>query len=211
MGTKLFAVLVSAALLQGCSSMPEMSDKAQMSEPDSFASFVGSSSNSGVLTGSGNCLRSAGWSSENMVVECQASSKPTEAMVPVQPPKQLAKLSFDGTALFAFDSAQLSSDGRRELNNLITQLDGNSSVGQITVVGHADSVGGTQYNQGLSERRASAVRQFLKGALSNAQVVMSGMGEAAPVADNSTSTGRQRNRRVEVQIDAISESNAVFN
>lgn len=215
MRNMLSAVIVSTALIQGCTTMPEtmpksMAEKAEMTESEQLVTYVGSVEESRILTGTGDCLRSVGWSSENMMVECQASSK--VAMVPEKAPepRQLAKLSYDGTALFAFDSAELSSEGRRELSSLVAKLNGNTEVGGIAVVGHADSIGERDYNQSLSERRAATVRQFLQSALKNVEVLTSGMGETAPVADNMTSAGRQRNRRVEVNINAV-ESNAVFN
>lgn len=202
----LVAVVVSTALIQGCSTM---SDKAQM-DSKGVQSFVGNGSDGvGVMTGAGDCLRSAGLVSENLIVECQASAKTVETEKAVAP-RQLARLSYDGTALFAFDSDELSLDGRRELNNLIVKLNGNRDIGSIAVVGHADSIGSSNYNQELSERRAAAVRKFLEVTLKNVRVVTSGLGESSPVADNSTATGRQRNRRVDVNINATG-SNAVFN
>ncbi len=201
----LVAVVVSTALIQGCSTM---SDKAQMDSKES-QSFVGNGSD-GVLTGAGDCLRSAGLGSENLIVECQASAKSVVETEEAVAPRQLARLSYDGTALFGFDSDELSLDGRRELNNLIVKLNGNRDIGSITVVGHADSTGSSDYNQGLSERRAAAVRSYLELTLDNVKVLTSGLGESSPVADNSTATGRQRNRRVDVNIDATG-SNAVFN
>lgn len=203
----LAAVIVSTAMIQGCTTAPEL---VQMSDTEQFATYVGNAEDSSVLTASGDCLRSIGFSSENLMVECQASSKVVEE-APVAPaPRQLARLSYDGTALFAFDSAQLSSDGRRELTNLVSKLNGNAQIGGIAVVGHADSVGSNDYNQSLSERRAAAVRQFLQSTLRDIDVVTSGMGETSPVADNSTSAGRQRNRRVEVKINAVEAEKAVF-
>jgi outer membrane protein OmpA-like peptidoglycan-associated protein len=71
----------------------------------------------------------------------------------------------------------------------------------LEVEGHTDSVGGDEYNQRLSENRASAVRDFLVGqGLSSTAITAKGFGKTQPVADNSTAAGRQRNRRVEIVV-----------
>ena len=80
----------------------------------------------------------------------------------------------------------------------------------IKVVGHADSIGTEAYNQTLSEQRAATVQNYLKRSLVGVNVLTSGMGEMAPVSDNSTETGRQRNRRVEIQLKADVEK-GMFN
>ena len=204
----IIAVAAATLVLQGCSTLSDTSAKP---DAEKYAKYVGNNSDSRVLTATGDCLRASGWASENMAVECQASSKVMAAepeKVPV--PQQVAKLSYDGTALFAFDSAELSTDGRRELNNLIAKLNSNSTIDSVAVVGHADSIGTLGYNQSLSERRAATVRQYLESSLKGISVLTTGMGETAPVADNSTSEGRKLNRRVEVRINATG-SKAVFN
>jgi len=71
----------------------------------------------------------------------------------------------------------------------------------ITVEGHTDSTGTTEYNQKLSERRADAVRDMLiKGGVPASRISIMGYGESDPVADNSTPEGRQSNRRVQLEI-----------
>ena len=75
----------------------------------------------------------------------------------------------------------------------------------LEVEGHTDSVGGEDYNQALSERRAQAVRDYLvqQGITSN--ILARGFGKSEPVASNDTAEGRQQNRRVEIVLsgDAI--------
>lgn len=71
----------------------------------------------------------------------------------------------------------------------------------ISVEGHTDSIGGNAYNQGLSERRASAVASYLnyKGVVSN-RLNTIGYGESRPVGSNATTSGKAQNRRVELRI-----------
>ncbi len=76
----------------------------------------------------------------------------------------------------------------------------------IVVAGHTDSRGSDAYNQGLSERRADSVAQYLtqKG-VAAARIDTVGFGEKHPIADNSTSEGRALNRRVELSLIPITE------
>lgn len=71
----------------------------------------------------------------------------------------------------------------------------------VEVAGHTDSQGAADYNQGLSERRANTVRDYLISAgVNQAKLSARGYGEASPIAGNTTSDGRARNRRVELRI-----------
>jgi len=74
----------------------------------------------------------------------------------------------------------------------------------LTVVGHTDNVGSNDYNQKLSERRARAVAQYFESKRVNAmRLATSGKGESQPVASNSSESGRQANRRVEIYVEPV--------
>ena len=69
----------------------------------------------------------------------------------------------------------------------------------VEVAGHTDSTGSESYNQGLSERRAASVSQYLQThGVMEQRLITIGLGENRPVADNSTEAGREANRRVEI-------------
>jgi len=71
----------------------------------------------------------------------------------------------------------------------------------VEVAGHTDSDGAAEYNQGLSERRAITVRDYLiNEGVREGSLSARGYGEAEPVADNATSVGKAMNRRVELRI-----------
>ncbi|HEX4440072.1 MAG TPA: OmpA family protein [Thermoanaerobaculia bacterium] len=72
----------------------------------------------------------------------------------------------------------------------------------ISIQGYTDSTGTPRYNQGLSERRADAVRRYLveNGAAADDKITSEGHGESNPIASNKTVKGRAQNRRVEVLI-----------
>ena len=72
---------------------------------------------------------------------------------------------------------------------------------RLEVEGHTDSVGGDDYNQQLSEQRASSVRDYLTQAgIPMNSVTAKGFGKTLPVASNNTTAGRQQNRRVELVV-----------
>ena len=69
----------------------------------------------------------------------------------------------------------------------------------LGIEGNTDSVGGDDYNQGLSERRAEAVRSYLaEQGVPESSMTAKGFGKTQPVSSNSTAEGRQQNRRVEL-------------
>ena len=75
----------------------------------------------------------------------------------------------------------------------------------IVVEGHTDSVGGKQYNQKLSQKRAAAIKQVMvkKFQINEKRVTPKGYGEDKPIASNKTKEGRQQNRRVEAAVDYV--------
>jgi OOP family OmpA-OmpF porin len=128
-----------------------------------------------------------------------AEPAPAPAPAPVAAPVS-EKVTFAADALFDFDKAVLKADGKAKIDDLVSKLkDVNLEV--IIAVGHTDSVGSDAYNQKLSIRRAEAVKAYLvsKGIETN-RVYTEGKGEKQPVADNKTSAGRAKNRRVEIEV-----------
>ncbi len=102
---------------------------------------------------------------------------------------------------FEFDSSDLTAEDRTQLDSALSNLknfpaDVVSSI-KVNVAGHTDSRGRDAYNQGLSERRAASVRDYLvAGGFPAGQIDTVGYGETQPVADNATDEGRAANRRV---------------
>lgn len=105
-----------------------------------------------------------------------------------------------GDVLFASGKANLLSGATGNLDKLAAFL--NKYPDRTVVIeGYTDNVGSEDYNQGLSERRADSVKSYLAGqGIGALRLSALGKGESGAVADNSSATGRQQNRRVEVVI-----------
>ena len=111
-------------------------------------------------------------------------------------------VEFSSNVLFGFDQSTLSANAKSNLDNLIVVLESYPET-DIEVQGHTDSKGRVSYNQSLSERRASAVAEYL--ALKNLntnRLTIIGFGELLPKYLNDTDEGRAKNRRVEFLITA---------
>ncbi|WP_348673399.1 OmpA family protein [uncultured Abyssibacter sp.] len=115
------------------------------------------------------------------------------------------KVGIASDATFDFDSAAIKSSAQATYAKIASVLkDYDKTI--IHVVGHTDSTGSDSYNQGLSERRASAVASALtSNGLNTARLLTEGRGEAEPIADNGSKDGQRRNRRVDIVIKPIVE------
>ena len=107
------------------------------------------------------------------------------------------KYTFNAGVLFDSGESTLRPEAGTELNKLADFLQKHPTT-RLGITGHTDDVGSEQDNLDLSEKRAKAVYDFLltKNIPTN-RIQWKGFGETRPVADNSTETGRQQNRRVE--------------
>jgi outer membrane protein OmpA-like peptidoglycan-associated protein len=106
-----------------------------------------------------------------------------------------------GDVLFATGKADLTPGASGNLNKLVAFLNKYPDR-TANIEGYTDSVGGEDYNLGLSQRRADSVRSYLvHEGVDSGRLVASGKGMSSPVAGNDTAMGRQQNRRVEVIIN----------
>jgi len=106
-----------------------------------------------------------------------------------------------GDVLFTSGTANLNSGANKHLDKLAAFLN-KYPERNTQIEGHTDSIGTDDFNQGLSQRRADAVKAYLVAhGIQAARLTSSGKGENSPVGDNASVTGRQQNRRVEVIIE----------
>jgi OmpA-OmpF porin, OOP family len=97
---------------------------------------------------------------------------------------------------FDFDKANIKPEAEPVLDAAVDVLKENPDV-KVRVSGYTDDTGPETYNQGLSERRAKSVRDYLVAhGIDASRLTAVGFGEADPVADNKTKDGRAQNRRV---------------
>lgn len=109
-------------------------------------------------------------------------------------------VAIPNTILFDFDSYDLRYEARRDLEQVADILLRYPET-SITVAGHTDSIGDANYNQRLSEYRAQSVSNYLiSQGVQPYRISAVGYGETRPVASNASDAGRQRNRRVELDI-----------
>ena len=112
------------------------------------------------------------------------------------------QVTFASGLLFDFNSDAIRPASAANLQSLAASLKKYSDT-DLLIVGHTDSSGSTEYNQGLSTRRSNAAAGFLASqGISANRMRTSGMGEMEPLATNETEAGRQANRRIEVAIFA---------
>jgi len=105
-----------------------------------------------------------------------------------------------GDVLFATAKADLLGGAMRTIDKLAIFLNENPER-KVLIEGHTDSRGSESYNLTLSQQRADSVRTALLMRNVRAdRIIATGYGESAPVADNDSEAGRQRNRRVEIII-----------
>ncbi|WOA29656.1 OmpA family protein [Alloalcanivorax xenomutans] len=102
---------------------------------------------------------------------------------------------------FEFDSAELTASSRPLVSRIARSLTAENNNIRVEVAGHTDSVGSAQYNEGLSQRRADSVRNYLvREGVDSSRVTARGYGESQPIADNDSASGRAMNRRVEFHV-----------
>lgn len=111
--------------------------------------------------------------------------------------KQVANVS----VTFGFDKSVLTADDKQQLDDFAGHL-GSAKSYILEVTGGTDSIGSSQYNYDLSQRRADSVVQYLAAKYSIAphRFYLIGVGKDQFVADNKTAAGRKENRRVQVQL-----------
>ena len=126
-----------------------------------------------------------------------AEPAPAPAPAPRSVPQEKEVVdTYELVVEFDFDKSDIRSVYQPQFDEIAAILKDSPEI-SMTIEGHTDSIGTEDYNQGLSERRADAVKaKFVQdyGITAN-RISTIGYGETRPIADNTTSAGRQKNRR----------------
>ena len=117
-------------------------------------------------------------------------------------------LGMNKGATFAFNSSGLTPKAKGEIDRFLNELqersgDGEAAAERVFVVaGHTDSSGKRDYNYDLGQRRAQRVAGYLvaERGVDPIRVHVVSYGDAKPVSDNKTRTGRRENRRIELLV-----------
>ena len=170
-------------------------------------------------SGTGLCWRAGYWTPAMAIAECDPDlvpKPPAPAVAPPPPPPPPAKpapapakpapkpvaekVTLAADVLFDFDKSVLKPEGKAKLDDLAGKVKA-INLEVVIAIGHTDSIGSDAYNQKLSVRRAESVKAYLvsKGVEPN-RIYTEGKGEKQPVASNKTKDGRQKNRRVEIEV-----------
>jgi outer membrane protein OmpA-like peptidoglycan-associated protein len=110
------------------------------------------------------------------------------------------KLDIPSDVSFATGRSDISTSFAPILNQFATSLNQNQ-VTTVSIIGHTDSTGSDAINNPLSVDRANAARDYLaaRGVARN-RIMTEGRGSREPIADNSNSQTRAKNRRVEIYV-----------
>ena len=135
---------------------------------------------------------------KNLAAEIKAGQARIEKM-----PNDVVRITMTNQTAFDTDSSSIKPGFNTTMDKLADVVVRYGKT-TLTIVGHTDNVGSNDYNQKLSERRAVSVAQYLESRRVNSmRLAISGKGESMPIAANSSESGRQANRRVEIYVEPV--------
>jgi outer membrane protein OmpA-like peptidoglycan-associated protein len=206
------------AALAGESSVGETTEYASLDQEEEIEDLGTQPDNSGTVTYPEEKLAAA----DKLVGEPTIyADEPAPKATPAAPQKpapaapKMITVNFEAEPLFGFDRSEIRGDQRAKLDELVSDL-GGTRYDSISVVGHADRIGKTAYNQKLSERRASSVKAYLvKKGIPSDKIQTEGRGESEPVTGDACKKTRgkalisclQPDRRVDISVSATKKSN----
>ncbi|WP_136247203.1 OmpA family protein [Halomonas borealis] len=217
---RMIAPLAAAALLVGCTTTDPYSGETQRNQTGTGATIgalVGAAA--GALSGDGSTSRrdraligaavgaaaggGVGAYMDKQEEQLRQSMEGTG--IGVERQGNDITLNMPSSVTFGFDSSDLTTQARNALNDVSSVLTQYPET-RVNIAGHTDSTGDAGYNQGLSERRAQAVGNYLsQGGVASNRLYTNGYGENQPVASNESEAGRSQNRRVEITLTPISQ------
>jgi len=168
---------------------------------------VGAFAGVGLILGASGCIATRAWVGDQLRPITGQQEKLETQLNNLHLERRLVLDSSAGPT-FASGSAALSGNAKREIDQFVGDMEGStgsesaSSQRVFVVAGYTDSVGHEDYNYELAQRRATSVAGYLVGkkGLDPTQVRVVSYGASKPVDNNSTRSGRRKNRRVEILV-----------
>ncbi len=168
--------------------------------------YVTDSQGNIVRSGTGECWHSSFWTPEMAtIVGCDGVVLAHEIdIIEGAPTGLVGGITIPSAALFAFDSDELTEEGKQAIEEYRKNLKPELAQAYAgIIIGHTDNVGNPDYNLGLSKRRADSVREHLiETGVRAEKLRIVGKGLTDPIASNDTPEGRAENRRVEIIVVA---------
>lgn len=155
----------------------------------------------GTLIGAGiGALAGLGWGAYRDKQEQELRARLRNSNVNVTREGDYISLTLPGGVTFQTNSSTISSSFYEPLNSIASVLT-QYPESRVQVSGFTDNVGALQYNQTLSQQRASSVANYLvRRGVASGRMSSTGYGASNFIASNSTADGRAQNRRVEIRI-----------
>lgn len=181
-------------LMRGCNN-----DKGTQGTTDSTSASTSTSSSTGTTADATGASGQA-WGDVDFNAPAAAYDEITDKNVDVRGNNNYGIYGLGENVLFDEGKSTLRSNAEQNLKQIIASIDKRYNGSAIRVFGYTDAAGSAGYNKELAEQRAEAVRNWLvkNGNISEDRISVHPVGEARPVASNSTEQGRQQNRRVEI-------------
>ncbi len=161
-----------------------------------------------VLTG---CSSTTAFSDTSSVVIVGTLPPPP----PPPPPKRVEitadQIVIHDKILFEVNKAVIREESHSLVDEIVQVVKDNGRIKKLSIEGHTDGDGSEKYNQALSDKRATAVMQYLVDhGVAQDRLTSKGLGESKPLADNATAEGKEKNRRVEFLISEQDEVKKTF-
>ncbi|MFN2309150.1 MAG: OmpA family protein [Gammaproteobacteria bacterium] len=178
---------------------------------DESTGYVTDAATSVVRNSSGECWHTSSWSKDIVNAECNPAQFAAMEPTPVAeaPRRSVQRFNLASDAYFGFDKAELRPEGTAKLDELVAEMRDKREP-SIQITGYTDRIGTEEYNMGLSQRRAEAVRDYLVNRGIEAEIIeTAARGPKNPVVNCEGKTGNDLirclapNRRTEVEFSAF--------
>lgn len=177
-------------LMRGCNN-----DKATPAGSDSVSASTGTGATMDAAGATGQA-----WGDVDFNAPATSYDEITNKNIEVRSNNNYGIYGLGENILFDEGKSTLRGDAEQNLKQVGASIEKRYTGGEVRVFGYTDAEGSAGYNKELAEQRAQSVRDWLakNGNISQDRISVHPVGEARPVASNSTEAGRQQNRRVEI-------------